>query len=238
MCGISGILRFNNKKVYKEDIQRMNYTLKHRGPDGEDVWINSLENLGLGHTRLSVIDTSENGSQPMKFLDCVITFNGEIYNYIEIKEFLIKKGYVFKSNCDTEVILASYKYFGKSCIRYFDGMFSFVIYDISKNSIFGARDRFGEKPLFYYKSNSEFIFASEMKAIFVTGVKKMASKSMIYDYLINGIVKNKFDLKETFYEEIYEIPPSNYFEINEYGEFNLYKYWDIDFCAKFMKYFN
>lgn len=228
MCGIVGKISFNNKPVSENELKKMADSIIHRGPDGDGYWINDNKNLGFGHRRLSIIDLSSKGKQPMYYQNCTITYNGEIYNYLEIKADLIKKGYVFYSDTDTEVILASYKEFGESCVNYFDGMFAFTIWDNDKQVLFGARDRFGEKPFFYFKDKNQFSFASEMKGLFAIGVPKTPSRSMIFNYLVYDVVENPQDKAETFYEDIYEIPPSHSFTLKLDGTFNISKYWDID----------
>ena len=163
MCGIAGMLDHSGDPISYDNINNMINMLNHRGPDGEGVFINETFKIGLGHKRLSIIDLSENASQPMTISDrYTITFNGEIYNYIEIKKILIKYGFNFYSDSDTEVLINSYIKWGVNCLNYFDGMFSFAIWDNKKNELFCARDRFGEKPFFYTKYNSKFIFASEI----------------------------------------------------------------------------
>lgn len=166
MCGISGFVDYN-KKSDITILQKMNCRLQHRGPDGEGYGIfqSDLATVGLGHRRLSIIDLSEGGSQPQAYKSLHITFNGEIYNYTEIKKQLIDKGHLFHSHSDTEVILHSYEEWGSQALQQFIGMFSFVIYDEANNKLFACRDRAGVKPFFYYWKNGLFIFGSELKAI-------------------------------------------------------------------------
>src|SRR6056300_149623 len=166
MCGIIGIASksFNNKDVFFKALSSM----KHRGPDSSNVWASKeIKNIFLGHNRLSIIDLTNNSSQPMidQSGNFVIIFNGEIYNYKSIKAELSKKGIPFKTNGDTEVLLEAYKYWGKNCLEKLVGMFVFAIYDLKKERIFIARDRAGEKPLYYYHNASEFMFSSELKGL-------------------------------------------------------------------------
>jgi asparagine synthase (glutamine-hydrolysing) len=144
----------------------MSRVLSHRGPDGEGVFLDNTDTYttGLAHRRLSVIDLTETGEQPMHFENLCITYNGEIYNYAEIKVALINLGHTFRGNSDTEVILQAYSRWGKDCVNRFIGMFSFAIYDVSKNELVLVRDRAGVKPLYYYYSDKLFLFASELKA--------------------------------------------------------------------------
>jgi asparagine synthase (glutamine-hydrolysing) len=168
MCGINGF-NFENIKL----VESMNNAINHRGPD--DIGIFSDGNISLGHQRLSIIDLSTAGHQPMTYMHLnkkvVIVFNGEIYNFLEIKNELIKKGYKFKSKSDTEVILASYLEWGYDCVEKFNGMWSFVIYDVTKKILFCSRDRLGEKPFYYYLNKGQFIFSSEIKGILAHKLK-------------------------------------------------------------------
>ena len=143
----------------------MNNQMKHRGPDAMDFYLD--ENLSLGHTRLSIIDLSNKGNQPMPDAEneITITYNGEIYNHSELRKVLEKKGYKFRSNTDTEVILYSYKEWGLKCLEKFIGMFAFCIYDKIRGILFLARDHVGIKPLYYYKDKKRFIFSSIIQPI-------------------------------------------------------------------------
>ncbi|MDB5203123.1 MAG: asparagine synthase [Ferruginibacter sp.] len=166
MCGISGFVDFK-KTTSQEVLEKMNRMMPHRGPDGEGygIYDNAKATVALGHRRLSIIDLSPGGSQP-KTLDTLhITFNGEIYNHVEIRIELEKKGHVFHSHSDTEVILHAYQEWGSECLQHFIGMFAFAIYDEAKNTLFTCRDRPGVKPFFYYWKDGLFLFASELKAI-------------------------------------------------------------------------
>lgn len=147
MCGIAGIICLKKDDVFQERLKAMTDIINYRGPDAEGQWISKNGLVGLGHRRLSVIDLSSNGNQPMHYLGRYsIVFNGEIYNYIELKQRLIQHGYVFQTESDTEVLMALYAKEKENCLSFLDGMFSFVIYDNETNEIFAARDRFGEKP--------------------------------------------------------------------------------------------
>ena len=180
MCGLSGIVRFENK-VEKREIENMNKAIRHRGPDDEGVYIEGKYDgpfIGLGHVRLSILDVSHKGHQPMGLInsnkkviydesyldraDIIIVYNGEIYNYLELKE---KYNLKTETNTDTEIILRMYKKFGTDCVKYFNGMWAFCIYDKEKNILFMSRDRVGKKPFYYYWDGKEFIFSSELKGI-------------------------------------------------------------------------
>lgn len=166
MCGISGFIDFE-KKTDLAILEKMNRILAHRGPDGEGYGLYKTDYavIGLGHRRLSIIDLSEGGSQPQTYKSLHITFNGEIYNYAEIKNRLEKIGHKFVSQSDTEVILHAYSEWGSNALQQFIGMFAFVIYDEANLKLFIARDRPGVKPLFYYWKDGLFLFGSELKAL-------------------------------------------------------------------------
>ncbi|GBL35704.1 asparagine synthetase [glutamine-hydrolyzing] 3 [Filimonas sp.] len=166
MCGISGFVDFA-KKSSAEHLKKMSDTLVHRGPDGDGYHFNETTKatIGLAHRRLSIIDLSEGGKQPQTFEHLTITYNGEIYNYQEIKYRLIQKGHSFSSHSDTEVILHGFMEWGPAVVDQCIGMFAFVIHDTKNNQLFCCRDRAGVKPFFYYHTNDIFLFASELKAI-------------------------------------------------------------------------
>lgn len=235
MCGIAGILSPDKRNVNKERLQIMTSAIEHRGPENEGFWINIEHSAGFGHRRLSIIDVSNAGFQPMHYSDrYTITYNGEIYNYLELKEELIKKNYLFASDCDTEVVLAAYACYGQNCLQYFDGMFAFAIWDQQEKTIFCARDRFGEKPFYYtwLSKQHEFVFASEMKALWAAGVPKKMDNEMLLNYLTLGWVQNPVDKQQTFYEDIFSLPPSHYllykFQPNNEPYLTVKSYWDID----------
>lgn len=234
MCGIAGILSTHLQNVSKSRLQKMTDAVQHRGPDGCGFWISEEGTIGFGHRRLAILDLSERASQPMHYLNrYTISYNGEIYNYIEIREDLIKEGYSFKTQCDTEVVLAAYATYGKDCVKYFDGMFAFAIWDDKTKTLFCARDRFGEKPFYYYNSyqHNEFVFASEMKAIWAAGINKKIDNEMLLNYLTLGWVQNPVNKQQTFFENILALPPSHYLiykiENNE-SYLEIRSYWDID----------
>lgn len=166
MCGITGIWNLNHKPINKPMLERFTDSLTHRGPDGNGFHIDSGANLGFGHRRLSIIDTTETGHQPMSYARgrYWITFNGEIYNFLELREELKKDGYQFFTESDTEVVLAAYDRWGEECQQRFNGMWAFAIWDKKKKKLFISRDRFGIKPLLYFSDKKHFAFASEMKA--------------------------------------------------------------------------
>jgi len=231
MCGINGIIKFDQKTVSKKEIDLMNQEIKHRGPDDQGIFLD--ENLGLGHLRLSIIDLSPKGHQPMEYSHknkkIVVVFNGEIYNFQEIREDLIKRGYKFISNSDTEVLEAAYLEFGFDCVKKFNGMFAFVVYDKQKNILFGARDRFGKKPLKYYLDEKQFIFSSELKAILTQKVKRAVDLEAVNDYLTLQYVP----APKTGFKNIFKLPSASFFVLNlKNREMKIEKYWNLDYSKK------
>ena len=167
MCGICGVVRITGPGVDTELLRSMASTMRHRGPDDEGVWCSADRRVGLGHRRLSIIDLSPAGHQPMQEATgrLWISFNGEIYNFQELREELVKLGHAFHTATDTEVILEAYREWGLDCVKKLNGMFAFALYDLDRRRLFLARDRAGEKPLFYRYGNGTFAFASELKAL-------------------------------------------------------------------------
>lgn len=221
MCGISGIINKNTSKVDNKEIQKINDLIAHRGPDSEGFYFE--KNFAFGHRRLSILDLSIDGHQPMNYLDkYTITYNGEVYNYLEIKEELIKYGYSFHSKTDTEVILASYDKWGEDCVHRFNGMWAFAIYDKEKEIIFCSRDRFGVKPFYYTEIDNKFVFGSEIKQLLEFHKYRFVNKKILMDYLVIGLEDHN---NETFFENIFKLQGShnliydlkkNIFEIKRY----------------------
>lgn len=237
MCGIAGILRFNSKPVENREIKRMTDVISYRGPDGEGQWINAGKNMGFGHRRLSIIDLSENGKQPMHYAEgrYTITFNGEIYNYIELREMLSTKGYRFFSGSDTEVLMALYDLKKEKSLDDLDGMFSFAIWDEKEQTLFCARDRFGEKPFHYYSDGNEFIFGSEIKQFWSYGIEKKVTDARMKDFLLNGNADDDVDANATFYTGIKKLDAACYMIITGKGEQQIKRYWKIDEQADVFK---
>lgn len=230
MCGIAGIIQANPTAYNKEQLGKMTNALAHRGPDGEGLWQNDEGHVLLGHRRLSIIDLTDAGQQPLHYLQrYTIVHNGEIYNYIELRHILIQKGYRFSSQTDTEIIVAAYDCWKESCVDHFDGMFAFAIWDEKEKELFAARDRFGEKPFFYFFDGQHFLFASEMKALWAAGINKEPNQKMLFNYITIGYVDNPARPDETFYENIYKLPPASILKFSSiYFQFAIDKYWDID----------
>lgn len=231
MCGIAGILIKAANPMASMHLKKMTDAIDHRGPDGEGQWSNKKNTVLLGHRRLSIIDLSNNASQPMSYVNRYqIVHNGEIYNYIEIRSFLQNKGYNFSTQSDTEVILAAYDYWKEKCLQQFDGMFAFAIWDEKEEKLFAARDRFGEKPFYYYEDDGHFIFASEMKALWAIGIEKNIDNKMLLNYITLGHVQNCIDKEQTFFEDIYSLPPSHYltYEPSANQLSKITRYWSIN----------
>ncbi len=230
MCGIAGIISINPENLSKERLKNMTDSIAHRGPDGEGFWINTSNQAGFGHRRLAIIDLSGQAAQPMHYAGRYsVIHNGEIYNYIELREELQKKGYSFRTESDTEVILAAYDCYKQECLQYFDGMFSFAIWDEKEQTLFCARDRFGEKPLYYYFDEEQFIFASEAKALWAAGVEKKINKPLLLNYLVLGYTETSVDKTISFFEGIFSLPSAHFLELQlPTFTFQLSGYWDCN----------
>ena len=228
MCGIAGRINLDKSPVSIELLEKMATIMAHRGPDDQGIYLE--KNVGLSHRRLSIIDLSSAGHQPMANEDksIVIVHNGEVYNYLEIRKELEKKSYRFKSNTDTEVILRSYEEWGKDCLLKFNGMFAFCIWDKRNKELFLARDRYGIKPLYYYFQNNKFIFASEIKAILQNPeVKAKVDKFALLEYFT---FQNIFS-ERTLFENMKLLPPGNYIKLKAEtpSNFRQERWWDYDF---------
>jgi len=213
MCGIAGKAYFNkNHEVHLSELKMMSTSITHRGPDDEGFFVSKNKRVGFASRRLAIIDLSTRGHQPMKYGDrYVITFNGEIYNFKEEKEKLVKEGYKFSSETDTEVVLALYSKYGVSCLKHLRGMFAFAIYDNVNETLFLARDRIGKKPLKYFLDGSQIIFASELKAILTqTGFTKSPDYKALQLYLTYGYCPAPM----TGFESIKKLEPGTYLLIN------------------------
>lgn len=224
MCGIAGFT-WKDEKLLKNMMGK----LKHRGPDDSGIYID--DRVSLGHQRLSILDLSSKGHQPMirDNGNLVIVHNGEIYNYLEIRKELENKGYKFESNTDTEVILYAYKEWGYNCVKKFNGMWAFVIYDKRKKILFMSRDRFGIKPLYYYWEGKDLVFASEIKAILPHKKRWEPNELAIFDYLMYNLTDHQ---DFTFFKDIHKLPKAHYgiysldgkkLEINRYWSLNIQK---------------
>jgi len=233
MCGITGIL--SNKKLpnIKERIQKMNTSILHRGPDAGGVYFN--KNLALGHRRLSIIDTREISNQPMHTVNDVwhIVFNGEIYNFEEIRSQL---SYNFKTKSDTEVILAAFQEKGIDWfLKQSNGMFSIAIYNSQTSALYLLRDRMGIKPLYYYLDSDNLVFSSEIKSILNSGLVKAEFNDLAVDeYLANRYIRAPY----TFFRNIFQVNPGEYLKFNTDLKADKFKYWDLPTSFNFSKEYN
>jgi asparagine synthase (glutamine-hydrolysing) len=229
MCGIAGILRFDKQPVNASAVETILNKISHRGKDhcgivtSEDAVLSA--NIGLGHRRLSIIDLNESGAQPMFYADnkLCITYNGEIYNYLELKKFLENKSYTFKTNTDTEVLLAAYHYWGKACVRHLNGMFAFAIWDEKEKQLFCARDPMGIKPFYYFHSADVFAFSSESLALAHLN-KGVLSEQAVISYLLSMYIATN----ESIYAGIKKLPPGHSLILNENGNQVSEKFWSVD----------
>ncbi len=228
MCGIAGIILFDDKKVNREKLIEATDVLKHRGPDAGDVYIDneSIPRVGLGHRRLAIIDLSESANQPMtnENKDVWIVFNGEIYNFQNLRAQL-GHGHSFVSNSDTEVIVHLYEQYGEDAISMLDGMFAFAIYDKKARKIIIARDRTGKKPVYYYKDSHKLIFGSEIKAVlkFLERHEIIMNEHAIPSYLVYGYTMPA----QTFYKGIYRLDPAHYMVNKQNGSLVIKEYWSL-----------
>lgn len=226
MCGITGIFDTSGSNVLKKILQKMNDTIIHRGPDGEGFYVDGP--IGLGHRRLAIIDLTSKAHQPMNSSDgrYIITYNGEIYNFKELRDELKILGHVFKSSSDTEVLLASFCEWGIKSVLKFNGMFAFAIWDKYKKELKLVRDRYGIKPLYFIKKGPLLIFASEIKAILKSSlVNTRIDNEGLYEYL----TFQNFFTNKTLFKNIETLPPGNYLSINLKGKVEINNYWDFDY---------
>lgn len=225
MCGITG---FTNKTENADRvISEMMDKIRHRGPDAEGKYVDG--DIALGHRRLSIIDVSSSGDQPIFNEDgsLVIVFNGEIYNYREIREKLIAAGHTFKTNTDTEVLIHGYEEFGEKLLNMLRGMFAFVIWDKNKKELFGARDFFGIKPMYYAIMGKTFMFGSEIKSFLPhPHFKKELNTTALENYLTFQYSPTN----ETFFKNVYKLMPAHYFTLKD-GKLQIKRYWDVNFNA-------
>lgn len=231
MCGIAGIFSFNqNAPVTSEQIKKMTEAIRHRGPDDDGIYVNGA--IGLGHRRLAIIDLSPDGHQPMAGPDGAtwIIYNGELYNYRELRAELKARGHQFKSQSDTEVILHAYQEYGPQCLARFNGMFALALWDERQQRLFLARDRFGIKPLYFYRTAHQLLFASEIKALLAVIAKHpQPNQHLIYDFLTTGMLDHT---DETFFDGIHKLPPAHYLLVTVSGQETCRRYWDFAVSAE------
>lgn len=224
MCGFVGIINKNKQAVNSILLRKMAATIHHRGPDEDGIFIDG--NIGFFHKRLTIIDLST-GQQPMTFNNCTIVFNGEIYNYIELREDLIRKKHEFKTTSDTEVILHLYTEYGYDFVNLLNGMFAFIIFDKTKNKLFIARDHFGIKPLYWYHDENKIIFGSEIKALLAhPGITAESGYDNLCEYLTFQFILGE----GTMFKNIYKVQPGHYITIDLTSwKINEVRYWVPNF---------
>jgi asparagine synthase (glutamine-hydrolysing) len=229
MCGIAGILRFNNEAVAPELLSRMVGLLQHRGPDASGVYASDPAGpVGLAHARLSIIDLS-GGQQPMSNADgsLWLTFNGEIFNYVELRDELRQKGHRFATQSDTEVILHMYEEKGEDCVRYFNGQWVFAIWDARQRQLFLSRDRVGVRPLFYTRTLSSFVFASEIKSILTHPAVERTLDCEALDQVFTFWCTLP---PRTMFKGIQELPPGHSMVVAD-GHLRVWPYWRLDYSS-------
>ena len=229
MCGISGIINFSKEEVSRELLENINEQISHRGPDDKGIFIDKF--VGLGHRRLSIIDLN-NGQQPMSNArqDITVVFNGEIYNYCELRKLLEDKGYNFQTKCDTEILLYLYEEYQEKCIQHLNGMFAFAIYDKKNQTVLIARDRAGQKPLFYFNNQNSFVFASELQALKQhSKMPKDINYQSTHDYFSLQYIP----APNTIYNNVYKLDPAHYLKIDlRTSQIEKKKYWTLDYSKK------
>lgn len=227
MCGINGIVPLCNsiedEAGLRSQLRAMNQAIAHRGPDSEGEYV--YQGVALGHRRLSILDLTELGAQPMYSQDRsqVLVFNGEIYNYVELKIELTRLGRVFHTHSDTEVLLHAYEVWGSQCVERFLGMWAFAIWDTKRRTLFASRDRFGVKPFYFAQTATRFVFSSEIKGIGEAMPLHAANMGKVYEYLAYGYRTND---GETFFEGVSELPPAHNLFI-ENGKVRMVRYWQL-----------
>jgi asparagine synthase (glutamine-hydrolysing) len=246
MCGIAGIFNFNGNRPDLNRFRKLLGTLTHRGPDDYgyavfnskscvSAFVEDHENTAsysfapdiiFGHRRLSIIDLSPSGRQPMtdEKGNLWVIFNGEIYNYIELREELKTCGHVFRTNSDTEVILKAYEQWGEGCLGRFNGMFAFALYDVRNRKLFCARDRAGVKPFYYYLDEQRFFFASEIKALLEMDIERKTNDRIVCDYLLHGLLDHT---DETFFRNIRQLRSGHYMTVSA-DSVSIRRWWDIN----------
>jgi asparagine synthase (glutamine-hydrolysing) len=229
MCGICGKIYFDPERlVTQQEVLQMSHTLAHRGPDGEGVWANG--NVGLAHRRLAIIDLRAIAAQPMSNADgsVWITFNGEIYNFRELRADLEARGYRFRTQSDTEVIIHAYEAYGRGCLERLRGMFAFAIWDARTRVLLLARDRVGKKPLFYWVGRDCLLFASEIKALLADRAVPLAPDPIAVDHFL---ALHYVPAPHTAFQGIYKLPAAHWLEVR-HGQIETGRYWKLRYTPK------
>jgi asparagine synthase (glutamine-hydrolysing) len=212
MCGIAGIVSSSASSLQPAALDAALVCLHHRGPEHRHHWADSSGACLLGHARLSIIDPGKQSDQPFHYDRFTLVYNGEIYNYVEIREELRALGYAFHTGSDTEVLIAAWTAWGADCLERFDGAFAFALWDAKARVLHAARDRFGEKPLFFSLDGETLRFASELSALWKLGVPRRANDALVYNFITVGYAVNPFDAKETFFRDVYKLPAGSHLE--------------------------
>ena len=223
MCGISGIISLNGREISHSDIYNLNKQIIHRGPDSEGFFID--DNIALAHRRLSIIDLEANSNQPFFYEDkFVLIFNGEIFNYIELRDELRKLGHFFKTNSDTEVLIKAYSEWGESCLDKFNGMWAFAIWDRVKKSLFCSRDRYGIKPFYWVNFENKFYFASEIKQLRKLKLGNKCNYEELSIFMYSGCANSS---SQTFFKDINNLLPGHSLNIHNNGEIKIKSWYQI-----------
>jgi len=226
MCGIAGIVSRDGSLIDPRLVQRMIDPIEHRGPDGVGVFISG--SVGLGHRRLAILDLSEGGRQPMVLADgsLTITFNGEIYNYLELRSELAALGHAFRSGTDTEVLLAAYAEWGAGCVERLNGMWSFAIFDVGRRQLFCSRDRFGEKPFYFLPDSPFFAFSSEIRQLLPVLGRRVANRTRVLRFLIANLAEG---VEDTFFEGVRKLPAGHNLTYKlDNGSILIERYYDLE----------
>lgn len=228
MCGLAGYRTLSRTDISFDEslLTRLHTSIEHRGPDGHGIWTSHDRQLALVHRRLKIIDLSHAGAQPMMDAEqsVVLVFNGEIYNYPELRALLQEDGYQFSSNTDTEVIIYAYKKWGMACLDYFDGMFAFALFDVHTNELYLVRDRMGIKPLYFSLQSHVLSFASEIKSLWQLPWIEKQIKPEALSYYLSYLAT---PAPMTLYEGVYKLPPGFYLKSDAQGNITFHQWYDL-----------
>jgi asparagine synthase (glutamine-hydrolysing) len=233
MCGIAGLVGLHGQHVDEQTVRAMADAVSHRGPDGNGVLVEA--NVGLGHRRLAIVELSRDADQPMTTLDRAVSivFNGEIYNYIELRDELSALGHTFRTHSDTEVILAAYLQWGKQCVVRFNGMWSFALYDRRAANLFCSRDRFGEKPFYFVRNDKWFAFGSEIRQLLPFVRNRRANSRSLFKFILGGFAE---DPDQSFFDGISKLPAGHNLVLNtRTGSVSVERYYEIVLDAALSK---
>lgn len=225
MCGISGYIPRSNQPVDIAGLEKMTGLIAHRGPDDQGIFTD--ERIGLGHRRLSILDLSPDGHQPMKDKEsnCIIVYNGEVYNYIELREELKLLGYIFWTQTDTEVVIKAYAAWGENCTKRFNGMWAFALYDIAANKVFCSRDHFGIKPFYYTQTEKGFVFGSEIRQLLPFLEKKKVNTKVLTEFIFSNVTE---PIQETFFAGVQKLPGAHNLVYDlKAGTYSIYCYYEL-----------